>query len=81
MISPVTNNLPIRICFIAPKAYSLFNPDVKELLGGAEVDLYFLATELAKDENFAVSFITADYGQEKTETIEGVRIIKSVDFN
>ena len=44
------------------------------------MDLYFLATELAKDDNFAVSFITADYDQEKIETIEAVRIIKSLDF-
>ena len=71
----------IRVCFIAPKAYPLFNHNVKEVIGGAEVDLYFLATELAKDENFAVSFITADYGQENFETIDNVRIIRSVDFN
>lgn len=70
----------IRVCFIAPKAYPLFNPDVKKVFGGAEVDLYFLATELAKDEDFAVSFITADYGQERFQTIQGVRVIKSVDF-
>jgi len=70
----------IKICFIAPKAYPLLNQDIKEVFGGAEVDLYFLATELAKDENFDVSFITADYGQEKIETIEGIKVIKSVDF-
>ena len=72
---------PARVCFISPKAYPLFNPDVKKIFGGAEVDLYFLATELAKDESFSVSFITADYGQENVETINNVRIIKSVDFN
>lgn len=71
----------IEICFIAPKAYPFFNPDVKGVFGGAEVDLYFLATELAKDKDFEVSFITADYGQERYETIQGVRIIKSLDFN
>jgi glycosyltransferase involved in cell wall biosynthesis len=71
----------IKVCFIAPKAYPLFNPDIKKVFGGAEVDLYFLATELAKDESFAVSFITADYGQQDIETIENVRIIKSLDFN
>jgi glycosyltransferase involved in cell wall biosynthesis len=71
----------IRVCFIAPKAYPLFNPNVKKVFGGAEVDLYFLATELAKDENFAVSFIPADYGQQDIETIENVRIIKSLNFN
>jgi len=71
----------IRVCFIAPKAYPLFNHNVKEVIGGAEVDLYFLATELAKDKNFTVSFITADYGQEDVETIKDVRVIKSVDFD
>jgi hypothetical protein len=50
-----------------PKAYPLFNPQVKTVFGGAEVDLYLLATELAKDSGFAVSFITADYGQPEIE--------------
>jgi glycosyltransferase involved in cell wall biosynthesis len=72
--------LPIKICFIAPKAYPLFNPQANDVVGGAEVDLYFLATELAKDKDFSVSFITADYGQAKIETVENVRIIKSLDL-
>ncbi len=80
MSSP-DNSRVTKVCFIAPKAYPLFNPDVKKVFGGAEVDLYFLATELAKDQNFDVSFITADYGQSDFETIEAVRIIKSVNFN
>ena len=58
-----------------PKAYPLFNPQIKTVFGGAEVDLYLLATELAKDNDFAVSFITADYGQPPIETIAGVKII------
>jgi len=73
--------LAIRVCFIAPKAYPLFNPGVEGVFGGAEVDLYYLATELAKDESFEVSFIVADYGQQAVETIEAVRVIKSLDFN
>jgi len=75
-----TSNGSIRVCFIAPKAYPLFNPTVKKVFGGAEVDLYFLATELAKDENFVVSFITADYGQKQAETIKNVKVIKSLSF-
>jgi glycosyltransferase involved in cell wall biosynthesis len=63
-----------------PKAYPLFNVQVKAVFGGAEVDLYLLATELAKDKGFAVSFITADYGQPPIETITGVKIVKSLDF-
>jgi len=76
-------NEKIAVCFIAPKAYCLFNPDaknVKDPFGGSEVDLYLLALELAKDKDFRISFITADYGQEEVETIKGIRIIKTVDF-
>ncbi len=79
-MNTVTDNLPVHTCFIAPKAYPLFNPDAKGVFGGSEVDLYFLATELAKDENFAVSFVTADYGQKKTEVIQNVKIIKKVQL-
>ena len=70
----------VKICFIAPKAYPLFNPDIKKVFGGAEVDLYLLAGTLAKDEKFEVSFIVADYGQKKFEKIKNVNIIKSLDF-
>ena len=79
-IKMAAERLPIKICFIAPKAYPLFNPRANDVVGGAEVDLYFLATELAKDDNFNISFITADYGQAKIETVENVKIIKSLDL-
>lgn len=71
---------PIRICLIAPKAYPLFNPQADGVVGGAEVDLYYLATELARDEEIQVSFLCADYGQAAEETWEGVRVLRTVDF-
>lgn len=70
----------LKVCFVSPKAYPLFNSTVKGVFGGAEVDLYLLATELAKDKDFEVSCITADYNQPKTELIENVKIIKSLSF-
>ncbi len=76
-----THDGPIRICFVSPKSYPLFNPDVDAVFGGAEVDMYLLGTELADDEGFNVSFVTADYGGAKTETVQGVTIIKSLDFD
>ena len=72
---------PIRICFVLLRAYPLLNPDAKGVIGGAEVDLYLLATELAKDKNFQVSFVVGDYGQKAIEVRENVTIIKSVDVN
>jgi len=70
----------VRVCFIAPKAYPLFEPAVGEVFGGAELDLYQLAQALAEDECFAVSFIVADYGQAEVEQYGKIRVIKSLDF-
>jgi glycosyltransferase involved in cell wall biosynthesis len=70
----------IKVCFVAPKAYPIFNPDRGNYFGGAEVDLYYLATEFAHDSNFEVSFIVADYGQNDIEVIEGVTVLKALDF-
>ncbi len=72
--------LPLRVCFIAPKAYPLFNPEIKKVFGGAELDFYILACELAKDADYQVSFVTADYGQRDQEVIQGVRIFKSLQL-
>ncbi len=70
----------VRVCFVCPKAYPLFNETVEGVFGGSEVDLYYLATELAKDAGFDVSFIVADYGQAAVETTENVTVIKSLDL-
>lgn len=70
----------IKICFVCPKAYPIFVPEIEAVFGGAEVDLYMLATELAKDDSFDVSIITADYGQPPEQMIENVRVIKSLNF-
>ncbi|RKY10968.1 MAG: hypothetical protein DRP65_05555 [Planctomycetota bacterium] len=69
---------PIRVCFVMLKAYPVFNREVKEIFGGAEVDFYYLATELAKDKDYDVSCIVADYGQPRVEVRQGVALIKSV---
>ncbi|MCF7958710.1 MAG: glycosyltransferase family 4 protein [Phycisphaerae bacterium] len=73
------NNKPIRVCFISLKAYPLFNSAIDAIFGGAEVDLYLLSTELAKDPDFQVSFVTGDYGQEQAEVWENVTVNKSVN--
>ncbi|MCK5001122.1 MAG: glycosyltransferase family 4 protein [Anaerohalosphaera sp.] len=70
----------VKVCFVMPKAYPLFNPKAEGVIGGAEVDLYYLSTELAKDDGFEVSFIVADYGQNENEVWEGVNVIKSLSF-
>ena len=74
------NTQKIRVCFVSPKAYPLFNPAVETIFGGAEVDSYLTATELAKDPRYEVSFVVADYGQENEEGRENIRLLKSLSF-
>ncbi|MEW6108619.1 MAG: glycosyltransferase family 4 protein [Nitrospirota bacterium] len=66
----------IKICFISLFAYPLFNPEVSAEFGGAELQLYYLATELAKDPQFEIIFITGDFGQPGSEIRAGVKIYK-----
>jgi len=72
--------MPISICFIMPKAYPLFNRACPAYFGGAEVDLYMLAKELALDERFQISFIVADYGQPYIEERDGLFLINGCDL-
>ena len=76
----MTNNR-ISVCFVSPKAYPLFDPQCEGVFGGAEVDLYLLGSELAKDSRFEVSFVTADYGQVDEQVRDGIRLIKSLVFS
>jgi len=70
--------MPKKICFISPKAYPLFNPKAKTVVfGGAEVQFYLLATELAKKSNFEVCMIVADCCQKKVEEYKKVFVYKS----
>lgn len=74
-----TNRL-ISVCFVSLDAYPLFSRQEKGVQGGAEVDIYMLSTELAKDKEFKVSLITGDYGQDPVERIEDVTIYKTTDL-
>ena len=73
----------INICFIAPKAYSLFTGKkyTAGLFGGGEVQLYLLAREFATKKTLDVNFIVADYGQESFEKYDGITVIKSFRFS
>ena len=68
----------MKICFISLDAYPLFSRGQQSVQGGAEVDVYMLSTESAKDQRFKVSFITGDYGQNDVEVFENVTIYKTL---
>jgi len=48
----------MKVCFIDWFAFSLFNPDSNIVFGGAQIQLYFLAKELAKNKQNLISFLT-----------------------
>ncbi|MBU1862825.1 MAG: glycosyltransferase [Candidatus Omnitrophica bacterium] len=67
----------MKVCFISPYAYPLFNEKCTITFGGAEVQTYLLAKELSKDHAFSVHMVTADFGQKKKEQYGGITLHKS----
>jgi glycosyltransferase involved in cell wall biosynthesis len=67
---------PLKICFVMFGAYPLFNPSVNKTFGGAEVELYNLATYMAGLDHIQVDFIVGDYGQSDIETCQKINLIK-----
>lgn len=65
-----------KVCFFSPAAAPLFYKDVDHVFGGAEVQLFLLAKELAKDNRFSVFFLVGDFGQ-KDARIHGVNVRKT----
>ncbi len=55
----------IRVCFISPNAYGLLWPSSGCAFGGAEVQIYTLARELARDPRFDVCLLTG--GSDRAE--------------
>ncbi len=64
------------LSFFMKDAYPLFNPSSSGVFGGAEVDLYFIARELAKKEKYSVKFFVGDYGQPRIEERDRVTLVK-----
>lgn len=65
----------IKICFFISDAYALFKKEEGNF-GGAEINLYYLATEFAKRKEYRVEFLVSDFGQENIEMHENVRVVK-----
>jgi glycosyltransferase involved in cell wall biosynthesis len=49
---------PIKICFISPLGYGLYNQSAGRLFGGAEVQFFLLANVIASDPAYDVSVLT-----------------------
>lgn len=66
----------LKICFVAPHAYPLFNKQVKAFFGGAEVRAWLLANGLAGCDDNDICFVVFDHGQRQREDYNGVRVYK-----
>lgn len=66
-----------KVLFVSMFAYPLFNKDFQDKFGGAEIQMSFLARELALDGSFDVHFAVLDMGQKDGETIEGIKFHKA----
>lgn len=64
----------ITACFISLYAYPLFDARVLGRIGGAEVQLYYMAQGLAKDDRFKVHLVTGDFNQLHIETHRGITV-------
>lgn len=74
------NNKVKKVYIYSEQAYPLFSQGDGKF-GGAEVDLYFLARELARRSDYQVDFLVGDYGQKKIRYIDGVRVIRLTHMN
>lgn len=67
----------IRICFIQTNVYNLFNDEDNSIHGGSELQLYLIARELSKNNDFEISFVTGDFGQKNIENYKKITLFKS----
>lgn len=76
-ISPGPRSMKkMKILFMSLGAYPLFNRSCRASHGGAEVQLYHLAGELARDDGITVYFIVGDFGQAALEVYDNVNVIR-----
>ncbi len=66
-----------KICFIAFDAYPLFNTELNNVVyTGADIQLYLLGKELAKNKNYEVSFVVGNFNQRKVEEYNWIKVYR-----
>jgi glycosyltransferase involved in cell wall biosynthesis len=67
---------PLRVCFISPLGYGLYNSESGKSFGGAEVQFFLLANALASDPAYVISVLTTVAHQPGVETHGGLTLFK-----
>jgi glycosyltransferase involved in cell wall biosynthesis len=65
---------PIKICFVAPFSYSLFNQNTRFRFGGSEVRAVLFGKGLADLAGYEVTFVVYDHGQEPIERFGNIHV-------
>ncbi len=69
-----------KICFFSPASYPFFDPNSDVAHGGAELQMFLLANYISKIKKFDVCFLVGNYGQEKSKTLDNIRLIKTITY-
>ena len=72
----MAGSLPVRMCFISPLGYGLYDQASRYPFGGAEVQFYLLSRELAQDPAYEVSVLTTVSDAPGTERHDRLTLIK-----
>ena len=71
----------LKICFVQPSVYPLFNKKNKRTFGGAEVQVYQIGNYIADNYGgISVFYLVGNFGQEKIEIYNSVRIYRGANF-
>jgi len=67
----------LRVCFISPAMYPLFNPLTRALYSATELELFELVRYFGRNQAIDVNLITGDFGQEEVEYCSGVLVFRA----
>lgn len=67
-----------HVCFVALNAYGLFDASAGIYYGGAEVQLYNLASSLTQDHKAEVSFVTKALPRRSITNYHGIRLYRTI---
>lgn len=71
-------NKKTKICFFSPSSFAFFNKNRSNIKhGGAELQMFLLANELSKNNEFEIIFLVGDYKQQKTTLYNNIKLIKT----
>jgi len=73
-LGPPSLSSQLRVCFVGLYANSLFSEKTYYQFGGAEVRSFLFSTALARMTNHVVSYVVADHGQPRFESLHGVGV-------